>query len=339
MQWTAAKKTLLALSCAADLVEAPSEIQIVPFGAHQAGAERFILDEAAAADIVAAFDSRQNDVVIDYEHQTLSGQEAPAAGWIKKLINKGQQGVWAVVEWTEKAKAYLKAKEYRYLSPVILVSAADRRVHKLLNAALTNAPAIDGMVPLVNSLKFPDHFQVNGKGVPNMKTLLAALGLPELATEEQAIAALEEVRSANGAAKVIAAKSVLEALGLKPEATESEITGTILALKQGHDQTGGLATEVKALKDKLAARDAAELVELAMKEGKITPAQKDWASAYAQRDPEGFKIFVSKAPVVVQTQTIAGSEPAHQGALDQAQMEINKKLGISEDAFKKYNAA
>ncbi len=46
------------------------------------------------------------DLVVDYEHQTFlsdkNGQPAPAGGWIKRLINKGDEGLWGVVEWTAK---------------------------------------------------------------------------------------------------------------------------------------------------------------------------------------------------------------------------------------------
>lgn len=32
------------------------------------------------------FDKQQTEIVIDYEHQTLYGTEAPAAGWISELM-------------------------------------------------------------------------------------------------------------------------------------------------------------------------------------------------------------------------------------------------------------
>jgi phage I-like protein len=30
-----------------------------------------------------------------------------------------EDDIWALVEWTEKAAAHIKAREYRYLSPVL----------------------------------------------------------------------------------------------------------------------------------------------------------------------------------------------------------------------------
>ena len=106
----------------------PTEIQVIPYGRYDTPKGEFVLDDDGAAGIVAAFEAQKNDMVIDYEHQTLAGTEAPAAGWIKKLINKGKDGIWASVEWTERAKKYLLNREYRYLSPVFVKRIADNKV-------------------------------------------------------------------------------------------------------------------------------------------------------------------------------------------------------------------
>ena len=57
------------------------------------------------------------------------------------------------MQWTDRAKEYLRNREYRYLSPVVLVRKNDGRAVQLLGAALTNLPAIDGMAPVVNSMQ------------------------------------------------------------------------------------------------------------------------------------------------------------------------------------------
>jgi len=138
------------------------EIQLIPFGYHVTSKGDFLLDEEALKLVVNTFDAQVNELVVDYEHQTLSGKEAPAAGWIKKLMNRGRQGLWGLVEWTERATGYLGRKEYRYLSPVFLKRQSDGRVVRLLNAGLTNAPEIDGMVALVNKSNFGVAVQTSG---------------------------------------------------------------------------------------------------------------------------------------------------------------------------------
>ena len=138
------------------------EIQLIPFGYHVTSKGDFLLDEEALKLVVNTFDLQVNDLVVDYEHQTLSGKKAPAAGWIKKLMDRGKQGLWGVVDWTERARDYLGRKEYRYLSPVFLKRQSDGRVVRLLNAGLTNAPEIDGMVALVNKSGFGVMVQTSG---------------------------------------------------------------------------------------------------------------------------------------------------------------------------------
>ncbi len=132
--------------------DVPEEVQLLPSGeVHPKGKMQFLVDEEGVQLMLAAFRKSDTDLVIDYEHQSLSGSEAPAAGWIKELLDKGTEGLWAKVQWTDRAKEYLQKREYRYISPVVLVRKKDGRAVELLGAALTNLPAIDGMAPVVNS--------------------------------------------------------------------------------------------------------------------------------------------------------------------------------------------
>ena len=55
------------------------------------------------------------------------------------------------VEWTKKGREYIANKEYRYLSPVVLVKKADQHAAVFHSAALTNIPAITGMFAIINS--------------------------------------------------------------------------------------------------------------------------------------------------------------------------------------------
>ena len=311
----------------------PEEIQVIPYGYHETPKGPFLSEESSAREIIEKFNAMTNDMVIDYEHQTLDGVEAPAAGWIKSLIDKGAEGIWAVVEWNKRAKTYIENREYRYVSPVFFKTIKENRVVALLNVALTNQPNIDGMVPIVNK---------TGSNKPKkeerrMKELLKLLGLSEEATEEAAIVAVNKLIEAGKGDEVVANKAVIDALGLKEGATEPEITGTIVAMKQSHGQTGDLSKQVANLSDKLARRDAADLVANAMKEGKVTPAQKEWADKYATSDPEGFKVFVGKAPVVIETKDLSGGGgPGKGGGVDETTLVVAKQFGNSEEDLKKY---
>ncbi|NLT24760.1 MAG: hypothetical protein GXX82_17080 [Syntrophorhabdus sp.] len=333
-------KNTLVLICKDLEGKIPTEIQVIPFGYHKTPKGPFELNHEGAAAIIEAFEAQKNDMVIDYEHQTFADPpvEAPAAGWIKQLINRGEDGVWAALEWTEKAKQYIANKEYKYVSPVFLKRISDDRVVRLINVALTNQPNIDGMAPLIN--KFGFEGSKNTKEA-TMKDLLKLLGLTEDAKEEAAIAAVNKLMTDLQANKatvaVIANKGVLDALGLAATATESEIVGTIEAMKQSHTKIDDVMKELNALKTSLTQKGADDAVEMAMKEGKITPAQKDWALDYAKRDLEGFKVFVSKAPVVVIEGKVVTDQKETGAGIDDVQTQINKMCGVDEETFKKYN--
>lgn len=131
---------------------APPEFQVLPYGRIDlAGEEPVWVDEEAISSVIAEFAGHGIDMVIDYEHQTLKDTVAPAAGWIKRFINRGREGLWAVVDWTDKAKGYLANKQYRYFSPVLSMG-EDRKVTKVHSLALTNSPKISGLRPLMAKL-------------------------------------------------------------------------------------------------------------------------------------------------------------------------------------------
>lgn len=102
----------------------------------------FNLSDAEA--VVAEFQAMGIDLPIDYEHQNdkleakLSGP-VPAAGWIKEL-KATEGGLWGRVEWTETAAEMIRRKEYRFLSPSLLVHPKSRQIVRLKGAGLVHNP-------------------------------------------------------------------------------------------------------------------------------------------------------------------------------------------------------
>ena len=329
---------------------APEVISVLPLGHVKSAKGEFDVDGESFSAMKAQIAQRGVDLVVDYEHQTLTGEQAPAAGWVKELfLDDGQ--IKARVEWTDRAKAYLENREYRYLSPVITVRKADGKAMGLHSIALTNTPAIEHMEAIVNSLNFE-----GGQNTMNefMKKLAALLGLGEDATEEQVAEALkacvEENKSLKESAaeaakqqpaeddKVVANKAVCELLGLKAGAATADVAAAIMALKGGNIGGVNLVEQVKSLEAKLADRDAEEAVEMALKAGKITPAQREWAKGYALKNLEDFRGFVEKAPQVVPMGDVGGSEPLtlKRDEVDEATLLVCKQLGISTEDVKQY---
>lgn len=130
----------------------PELITILPLGNVSSEKGDFFVDRESFEMIKQRMQKRKIDIVVDYEHQTLENVQAPASGWIKD-IRLQNNCIVAKVDWTDKAKSYLRNKEYRYLSPVVLVRKKDCKAMEIHSVALTNTPAINGMIPIVNSIK------------------------------------------------------------------------------------------------------------------------------------------------------------------------------------------
>lgn len=144
------------LSSTSEIREAPEYVKVLPYGYVSSEKGDFIVDADSFRLMKEHMEHRNIDVVIDYEHQTLNDVQAPAGGWIKGLFLK-PDGVYAKVEWTERARRYLINREYRYLSPVVLVRKEDKKAAQLHSVALTNTPAINSMTPIVNSIRLSEN--------------------------------------------------------------------------------------------------------------------------------------------------------------------------------------
>ena len=312
---------------------APKEFQIFPYGQITLSIDGVAyLDDEAMNTIISGFEKRGNDMVIDYEHQTLSGNQAPAAGWIKRLVNKGKDGLWAVVEWTDKAREYIAKKEYRYFSPVFWVRDGDRKIIALKNVALTNDPQTNNLRPIIAKL---DEGETKKEEAKLLEKLNKLLGMKETDSEDMVIAKIETLL-AKAEPKQVVAKEIFDALELKEGDSVSTVVASIHAIKQAGKGSVG-REEFDRLKKELTNRDATEIVAKAMTDGKITPDQKDWAQSYAERDIEGFKIFTAKAPVVMPMAKLPEQKKSADDIVaDEATMTIAKMMGNTPEDIKKY---
>lgn len=341
--------------------DVPDWIRIFPSGwVETTKYPRFLCDDESMNLVIADFEDRGVDIVVDYEHQTLSGGKAPAAGWIKELEAR-PDGLWGRVEWTKEAAGYLKNREYRYHSPVFWTRDSDQRVVELLQVSLTNSPATKHQDPLINKNK-------GGNEMDFFKLVLQALGLTGEQDETKVLGVLKAARESAG--------RVIQALGLKPEtgpneietavrelkakadspppasaqvvsflglsagATEPEILAELQTLKTGGPEAATMQAEIKELKADRLKRDVDSLVGLALKEGKVTAAQEPWLRGYASKDLEGAKTYVAKAIQVVPLDKLPpGQAPGGGDGLTETQLQINKALGVSKEAWGKYGPA
>ena len=86
------------------------------------------------------------DLPVDYEHEMDDPERArpgpvPAAGWIAELdVREGS--VWGRVRWTDEAARLVAARQYRYLSPVVLRT-PQGEVTRILGAGLVHRPDLN----------------------------------------------------------------------------------------------------------------------------------------------------------------------------------------------------
>lgn len=311
--------------------EAPDEIKILPLGTVHSQKGDFVVDDESFNLINRHFENRGLDLVIDYEHQTLKDVQAPAGGWIKKLV-KTKDAIAAQVEWTAKAKQYLENKEYKYLSPVVICRKRDGKAVALHSVALTNTPAIDGMFALVNSIDISSPAGAEGGNSMELKKIVALLGLPEDATETDVEKAIQELKKQEKAEEVVANKTIMDLLELKADAKTEDVAAKIMELKGTADKTKD--EMILELKRRMDERDAEELVTMALKQGKISAAQKTWAKEYALKDAEGFQAFVAKAPAVVPIGKTGSAGYQKEETDTELDPKILKNLGVSMEDIK-----
>ena len=123
-----------------------SEIKVIPWGTRRHPRWGVVTTKEKEFDeFVKNFDNKVRKDLPITEGHSIGEEEKPAIGWLKKLVNKGRDGLWTVVEWTEKGKELLKAKAYKYFSPEFFTTYEDPETHKkysnvLSGGALTNFP-------------------------------------------------------------------------------------------------------------------------------------------------------------------------------------------------------
>jgi Mu-like prophage I protein len=332
----------------------PDEIQICCEGEVRLDGEDNIWFTKESAELVMAhFRSLGHKVVIDYEHQTLMGGEAPAAGWINELQWRGpgeKGGLWAKVEWTEKAAKFIEDGEYRYHSPVFLARPSDQVVTLLYNLALTNQPKMMDVAALAAK-----HIHLN-QGDEDMKfseKVAAVLKLGADATEDDVLKALKAL-AASAEAKDTELKElkdslgddavmpvVLKGLGLDSTATGDDVDKAIKALKASDTTATELGKTVADLQTKIAQMQGDDMVQKALKNGQLSPDEAaKWGNDLAADNPEQFKtIVLSRKPgsvVPLKDLGVKKDNPSDVKVAGDVQMSVNKMMGVSQETFKKY---
>lgn len=318
------------------------------------------LDKSIATTLINRAKALGQDILIDYDHQTLNvektGKEAPAAGWYNgdEIEWREGQGLFIKPRWTERAAALVAAKEYRFLSAVFPYDAQGRPL-ELRMTAITNDPGVVGMQALAALSAQP--IQPGQPATPAhavhketpmnelLKKLLAKLGI-ELTgdpTDEQLQKALTELDSLQASAKkapeleaaLSAEKASLAALKAQPGGQVDLAQFVPVATYNA------LVTQVAALTAQVDTTDAATLIKEARTAGKVVAAEEEYLTAYAaQKGVAALKALLEPRPAIAAltaSQTAAVTLPARSGeaVLSAEDKYAADQLGISHEDFAK----
>jgi len=241
------------------------------------GKLQFKVTLADLAAIVQNFRKRPKEIVIDYDHASLysagGGQPVPASGWITSIEDEPDSSgvLWGLVNWTDKARQLIAAKEYKYLSPVIDWAARDNRTGQqqgasITSAALTNQPILD------------------------MPGIALSDGWAETNRRKSMVTKLVLADRAACTARVVDEDGTERVLGIEGLAPEPKVL-TLAHVKRTADgrlDFDAIPQDALVAGEVLLARRAQELLDAAVHDGRITPAQRPHFEKLALSDVAAF---------------------------------------------------
>ncbi|MEW7865456.1 phage protease [Aeromonas diversa] len=328
------------------------------------------LDGQIAAALIARAKALGQDILIDYDHQTLktdqNGQPAPAAGWYNadEIEWREGQGLFIKPRWTERAAALVAAKEYRFLSAVFPYDALGRPL-ELRMTAITNDPGVVGMQALAALSALPASSLMSTQ--PGQLATSSHVAQQEKSMNEHLIALLGKLGiqpSADGqftaeqGTAALAALDTLQAIAKKAPELEAALTAerTSLAALKATVATGqggqidlakyvpvetynALVTEVATLSAKVETTDAATLIKEARTQGKVVAAEEEYLTAYAaQKGVAALKALLEPRPAIAalaasQTTQVTLPEKKGEAVLSADDKYAADQLGISYEEF------
>lgn len=318
------------------------EIQLLPDGAFRAtdGSNRpeevaaWRIDPEIAARLLARLAAKPGQILIDYEHQTLhkedNGQPAPAAGWFAgtAVEYRPGHGVFAMnPKWSKRATQYIGDEEYKFISPIIAYDTQTGAVTDIRMVALTNNPGIGGMAEValtaLNDFSTEEEPQVNEL----LKSLLAGLGLPETASEAEAKSALAALTAKTNEVAKLQEKVAALTAAKHPDPSQFVPVATMTAMQE---QVAALTAEINGGKVTAA-------VDKAINDGKLLPAQKEWALELGKTNFAALTGYIEKTPVIA---ALGGTQSGGAGgggegtaALTATDQKILAQLGLNKDDY------
>jgi phage I-like protein len=311
-------------------------IQLLPFTGDETvtavdGRQIRVTDESIQS-IADRFNARENPLVLDYEHNTfnpLVEMGSLAAGWIQEVwpvasdanvaeladdrVREAAElygpGVYAVVHLTEKAAGHVEAREYQFVSPVV-VQNDELVVLEIMGAGLTNDPALDGMMPIA------------AKRSADGATMESAR---DDATPDAASEGSTDPESRKQGAEEMDLDKITALVGRKVE-SESEALEILARLKADAETGKAAQAEVEKLQAERLEREASEAVAAAIADGRLAEEQQPWALGLFRSDRKAWDAYVA----ATKKGTFSKKDEPPQGQLTDDGTDQNTDLGYPE---------
>jgi len=274
-----------------------------------------------------ALKEQGRELVFDFEHSSEhkapKGDPAPATGWGVEMQQRDNGSIWVNVNWTKKGEKAIAAREYRYLSPVLIYEKNTRRIVGIQSVGLTNSPNL-----LITALNQQSKHSKTEILMELPKEIASALGLDADDSVESAVTAIKKLKGDVATANNRATNPALDKF--------VPVADYQLALNQAKASTDKLAEIEKQALD----AEIETAINQALKEGKIAPASKDYhlANCQAEGGLERFKTFAKAAPVIAADSNLDGKKPAEQTtALNAEEKEMASMFGNSAVDIAKYS--
>lgn len=347
---------------------APSEFRLIPAGLFRAwdgrpgeGLSWQLHPERAQAICDWAAD-RTSDLVLDYEHATLTAQatgaKAPAAAWWKSMEWR-DDGLYAVnVRWTDAAAAMVAAGEKRYISPVFGWDKKTGEVLSVVMAGLVNNPGLDGLTDLsalaalAGSLLTPTETLMDKLLEQLLERLGWFLDLPTGATIEDYIVQIDKIKTQLQAALPATAAASFD-LAQYLETSRTELAALTAQVAQPDPAKfvpvatmSALQADLKTANEQLAALNAQaasakldQVITEALSAHKLAPAQEEWARQLGGQNLASLTAYLETVvPVVPQGTQTHGQAPTETAALA-ATFKAPAGYGVSAAGMELHTAA
>ena len=262
------------------------------------------------------------EIPIDQDHATAKaaprGEQAPARGWISEMaIRDG--GIWGKVRWTPEGRELVATQAYRRLSPVIR-HRLNGDVIAVREVSLVNRPNLRGL----HALNQEESEMLNPK-------VLEILGLPEDATEEQMLEALQKaVKPVEEGDLPPAAQAeldrVAQAVGVEAGSSVDDIITAAQAAQNGTDELVALQAEVNDLKTEGKRRKAEDFVDGAIRECRVgVMPQRDEFVSMHMANPDQAERIIGNLPKLERTETDVVPPRGVEGVSEMSAQELANK--------------